>query len=143
MRMPVYYKVLIVISILTVAALSFELLTVPPTTEANIRAAEAYLQINDLPIPPNQFFHDGCTLAPDSLLWHNMRAACFVHDVAYWAGGPKELRMAADLELKAAIAHTGPLGRPLGVLFYASVRLFGDSPITKLVNANWGYGWNK
>ena len=98
-------------------------------------------ELNKQP-PPYPFSHDGCSLFPDRMFWHDFRAACFRHDVAYWAGGTSLERKYADRRFREDIQQTGLLGTPISYLAYAGVRVFGNSPITKLIDAEWGYGWD-
>ena len=122
--------------------LIFERSTLPQTTSEMHTAAETYIETNDLKTPINQFSQDGCSLFFDSLPYHDFKAACLNHDIKYWSGGSVEARKEADLALKEEIINSGPLGIILAPIMYTGVRLFGDSLITKVVDANWGYGWN-
>ena len=87
------------------------------------------------------FTSDGCTLFPDSSIisnqdWHE---CCFDHDVAYWMGGTREQREAADLALRDCVLEkTGD--KQLASMMYQGVR-FGGSPY--FYNwYRWGYGWS-
>ena len=103
--------------------------------------ANQYLIDNNLPQPDYEFTQDGCTLWPDKLPWHDFRAPCLTHDIAYWAGGNKELQKETNLALKDSIRHTGPLGPILGPIMYIGVTYFGDNGISRVINSHWGYGW--
>jgi len=64
---------------------------------------------------------------------------CFEHDVAYWQGGTKEDRDAADERFKNCILKkTGD--EFLAELMFIGVRL-GGSPFLPAWY-RWGYGWN-
>lgn len=121
---------------------ALDIFIVPETTDTEQRRAQAYVAERQLEEPPYSFTHDGCSLFPDYLLWHDFRAACFSHDIAYWAGGRDSLRLAADQQLLTDIKKTGVLGIPLGYLMYSGVRIFGDSFVSALADAEWGYGWD-
>lgn len=141
MNRSLVYTVLAIIAIVILYAQ--ERMSVFETDQSLIFQAERYVQSHELPLPPNNFTQDGCTLFPNRVPGHDFREACLHHDIAYWAGGPIEDRAAADVALRETISHTGPIGPIIGWFMYAGVRVFGDSLITKLSNANWGYGWNE
>jgi len=121
---------------------AFERMTLPDTTSQMHIDAEKYIQTNDLEKPTNKFTQDGCSLFFDTIPSHDFRNACLNHDIKYWSGGSEKERKEADLALREEIKTTGPLGKLLAPIMYTGVRLFGDSPVTKAVGANWGYGWN-
>jgi hypothetical protein len=85
------------------------------------------------------FTSDGCSSFPDGTLvektlWKN---CCVVHDKAYWQGGTKQQRLAADVELKQCVES---LGKPrIAELMLAGVRV-GGSPYWP-TQFRWGYGW--
>lgn len=122
--------------------LTYDRLTTPETTERMVDMAETQTEALGKPMPPRTFVYDGCSLWFDSLLWHDLRATCLEHDIAYWMGGTPAERKAADVALREEIAHTGLLGPVFGPVAYGGVRLFGDSFVTHLFDVNWGYGWN-
>lgn len=115
----------------------------PSTTEAERETAAREAAALGLPIPPEPFVTDGCTLFPDSLPWHDYRAACVAHDVRYWLGGSAAARAEADEALGQAVARSGPAGRALGGLMKLGVRLFGDTWVSRIHGAAWGYGYVK
>ena len=115
---------------------------VTPTTQSEIDAAISILSSNNIAIPPGPFVYDGCSLFFDSLPLHDFTEGCFAHDVAYWAGGTKEERKAADRALKDSVAETGPVGMLMQYPFYIGVRLFGTSFIAHAFNVHWGFGWD-
>ncbi len=139
---PAQQRILIIVVTLICALGVIDTLTTPPTTPNDIKAAEMYLETANLPTPPQPFTHDGCTLWPDVLPGHDFRPACLTHDIAYWAGGPSETKEHADLAFYKELRHTGILGYfPVAHLMYGGVYLFGDSFLTKWLDAHWGYGY--
>lgn len=86
------------------------------------------------------FKSDGCSLFPDSSLItkQDWCSCCFVHDLAYWQGGTREQREAADTRLKECVFEKTQ-NSALANLMYEGVR-FGGSPYF-LNWYRWGYGW--
>jgi hypothetical protein len=115
----------------------------PDATEAERAAAVREAAALGLPVPPEPFVTDGCTLFPDSLPWHDYHDACVAHDVRYWLGGSAAARADADEAFGLAVAKSGPAGRPLGGLMKLGVRLFGDTWVSRIHGAAWGYGYVK
>ncbi len=114
-----------------------------PETTAEVRALAVRTTLaGGKAIPPGDFVFDGCTLFPERLLGLDLTRACLEHDIAYWAGGTTEERRAADIVFKAAVAEAGRAGTILAPLAYTGVHLFGDTWLTKIFDANWGFGWN-
>ena len=138
-RIPVY--LLLALASLYAAHFVVDLIMPMKTTPAQVETANQYLIDNNLPQPDYEFTQDGCTLWPDKLPWHDFRAPCLTHDIAYWAGGNKELQKETNLALKDSIRHTGPLGPILGPIMYIGVTYFGDNGISRVINSHWGYGW--
>lgn len=86
------------------------------------------------------FKSDGCSLFPDRSALSNddWCSCCFDHDVAYWKGGSKEAREAADSRLRECIYDkTG--NDKLATLMYEGVRLGGSPYFYNWYR--WGYGW--
>ncbi|NDV63480.1 hypothetical protein G0Q06_13525 [Puniceicoccales bacterium CK1056] len=87
------------------------------------------------------FHSDGCSLFPDRSLiseedWCD---CCFEHDIAYWMGGTKEERLAADIALRECILEkTG--NTELAELMYLGVRAGGSPYFYNWYR--WGYGWS-
>ena len=86
------------------------------------------------------FASDGCSLFPDQTIdgrvsWCD---CCFNHDLAYWLGGSREDRQAADLALKACVLEKSSDAQ-LAELMYQAVR-WGGSPYFPNWY-RWGYGW--
>lgn len=88
-----------------------------------------------------EFTSDGCSLFPDRSLINSKDwcDCCLEHDIAYWQGGTKEQRLAADQQLRDCVL--GKTGDPaLAEAMYQGVR-FGGSPW--FYNwYRWGYGWS-
>ena len=89
----------------------------------------------------DDFESDGCSLFPDQSLINEADwcDCCFEHDLAYWKGGTKDERLAADEKLRDCVLEkTGD--EDLAELMYNGVR-FGGSPY--FYNwYRWGYGWS-
>ncbi len=88
-----------------------------------------------------KFTTDYCTNFPEGTrqvpeLWKH---CCLTHDLYFWAGGAKEDRRKADLELRECIENTGALNQSW--LMYFAVRAGSYSPI-KYSNYKWNNGWN-
>ncbi|MEN0042954.1 MAG: hypothetical protein AAF769_04140 [Pseudomonadota bacterium] len=86
------------------------------------------------------FTSDGCSLFPDRSIISEADwcSCCFDHDIAYWRGGTKTEREAADAALRDCVVKK--TGDPaFGRLMYDGVRV-GGSPYF-LTWYRWGYGW--
>lgn len=88
----------------------------------------------------NVFETDYCTNYPEGPaakpdLWKH---CCLIHDMYFWAGGNKDDRNNADLELKACIEQTGSPEQAR--IMYLAVRAGSYSPI-KYPKRKWGNGW--
>ena len=98
-------------------------------------SAPSSIQPDDL----RAFASDGCSRFPDGTredrnLWCH---CCLEHDKAYWQGGSREERKAADAELRNCVEA---VGRPkTGVIMELGVRA-GGSPMWP-TRFRWGYGW--
>jgi hypothetical protein len=82
--------------------------------------------------PPLPFRFDGCSFWPDG----DYRDCCQIHDYAYWCGGSRKARAAADEELRACVARVR--GDATGRLMWLGVRA-GGHPAVPLY-FRWGYG---
>jgi len=85
------------------------------------------------------FVSDGCSMFFDGTpaqrdLW---RQCCYAHDTAYWRGGTREERTAADRELRSCVDQAED--EALADLMYLGVRA-GGSPCWP-TPYRWGYGW--
>lgn len=86
------------------------------------------------------FTSDGCSAFPDGIpgnatLWQH---CCVDHDLAYWKGGTRRERQAADATLSACVNHAtkNPL---LGSLMRFFVVLNAGPEQSRSIR--WGYGW--
>ena len=78
------------------------------------------------------FTTDGCTGWPDGV-W---RDCCIEHDMAYWCGGGRQERAAADRELERCVEARGhPI---VGRLMWTGVRVGGVPEVP--APWRWGYG---
>lgn len=85
------------------------------------------------------FATDGCSLFPDGLPNHKnlWLQCCIAHDRAYWLGGTRRERQAADKALRACVAQ---VNEPhIARLMLDGVRV-GGSPYWP-TPFRWGYGW--
>ena len=97
------------------------------------RVSNIDLVTNRETTPPKPFESDGCTLSPD----FNFRHCCVEHDRAYWRGGSREQRKAADIAFRDCIRAAG---RPvLAEIYFRSVRI-SATPYAP-VPWRWGFGW--
>ncbi len=93
-------------------------------------------------LPKEPFVSDGCTFFPDNIGDVDLTAICVEHDYAYWCGGTKEDRLAADIRLYERLCGEGLY--ITATIMYAGVRAGGGrywpySPMPK--RKHWGYGW--
>ncbi len=86
------------------------------------------------------FTSDGCSAFPDGTLDQKdlWLGCCRAHDLAYWQGGTKQQRQAADAELKECVSAVGE--PEIATLMLAGVRV-GGTPYLP-TGFRWGYGWN-
>ena len=84
--------------------------------------------------PLKDFTTDGCTLFPDGK-WCE---CCRVHDQAYWRGGTKDEREAADLKLRDCVLEKSG-NKALSESMYYGVRGGGSPAFPTWYR--WGYGW--
>jgi hypothetical protein len=85
------------------------------------------------------FVSDGCSVFPDGTpsqkdLW---RSCCVDHDLAYWQGGTRQERMAADQALQECVAEAG--APKVAALMKIGV-WFGGAPYLPF-HFRWGFGW--
>jgi len=137
--MKYLYIATALISLITTMIIA-ERVMIPHTTPTMHEQARIYGEVYDKPSPDFQFVYDGCTLFPNTLPGLDLKEACFGHDVAYYHGGSKEERKAADKRLKEEASAQGLFGQIMQYPVYIGVRIFGDSFLTKLFNAHWGFG---
>lgn len=141
--MYLYMKYVSLILIIALFALAAERFFLPNTTSDMRENADAYGRLYGKPTPPQPFVYDGCTLFPDTLPGLDLTEACLLHDIAYWYGGEKTERKTVDTRLKGAVASQGIFGQIMQYPVYIGVRLGGDSFLTRIFNANWGFGYNE
>lgn len=88
------------------------------------------------------FTSDGCSMSPNGVPAHEENRkwsqCCVEHDIAYWTGGTRSDKEAADQELQKCIAQKGY--PEIAKVYKLFVEEFGgpDSSLT----FRWGYGWN-
>ncbi len=85
------------------------------------------------------FTTDGCSVSPegtpgDKSAWLH---CCVEHDIAYWQGGSKSLKLKADRDLKSCIEDAGH--KAIAKLYYYAVRAGGTPRLE--TSWRWGYGW--
>jgi len=85
------------------------------------------------------FTTDGCSDFPNGTpsqqsLWLD---CCIRHDLAYWKGGTREERLAADQALQSCVTQAGE--PEIADIMLAGVRV-GGSPYFP-TSYRWGYGW--
>lgn len=138
-----FFLTISIITFLIIDIMVIDVLWPAETTKEQELMALQYLEENNLTEPPFRFEHDGCTLFPDRIPGYDFREPCLAHDIAYWAGGPAIYKNRADLAFLEALKHTGRLGAfVFAPLMYSAVTYFGDSWLTNLFDAEWGYGWD-
>lgn len=85
------------------------------------------------------FTTDGCSASPegvpsDKTAWLH---CCLEHDISYWQGGPRSLKLAADRKLRSCIAESGH--PTIAQIYYYAVRAGGGPRFE--TGWRWGYGW--
>ena len=93
--------------------------------------------------PPHiPFKSDGCSLWFDSWKGSNLYAACFLHDIKYWAGYPEENveRLVADAELMIDVARILGSTQMAETMFHG-VRVGGTEVFKR--SFSWGFGRQK
>lgn len=88
----------------------------------------------------SDFSSDGCSSFPNGRHFGKKNEwvhCCYVHDIDYWFGGPKDLKIKADNDLNTCVseAHASSLGFAMDV----GVTIGGKPGLTPW---RWGYGWN-
>jgi hypothetical protein len=102
------------------------------------RAAEVCRARGEPAGPPTEPFRtDGCSLWPDGMFTgETWQACCVEHDIAYWCGGTRAMRLEADRALAACV---GERYRPwMGAVMKPGVRLGGGPAVPAYFR--WGYG---
>ena len=87
----------------------------------------------------DDFTTDGCSSFPDGTIEQDAlwKYCCVVHDYAYWQGGSRDDRKAADAALSQCVAQVGE--PEIAKLMLAGVRV-GGTPYLP-TRFRWGYGW--
>jgi len=85
--------------------------------------------------PPRAFTTDGCSASPD----RDWGDCCVEHDIAYWCGGSKEDRRAADRRLVACVEAKGH--SKSWANFMRLVVGAGGQPQSPMP-WRWAYGWS-
>jgi hypothetical protein len=105
--------------------------------------ARAALDLPDDVAPDYPFTSDGCSGLMSWLWWtvfgHGppWEGCCVTHDRAYWMGGTREERRAADRRVRECVAARGyPV---IGWIMEKAVRI-GGGPWWP-THYRWGYGW--
>lgn len=85
------------------------------------------------------FTSDGCSLFPDGTVKEQEAwlACCTAHDLAYWQGGTKAQRLAADNALQVCVQEKNHPN--IATLMLQGVRV-GGTPYLP-TTFRWGYGW--
>lgn len=103
------------------------------TTGIILSAAEVERIANKVDgIEMKPFITDGCTMSPD----FNFRECGVLHDLAYWAGGTRDERRAADLQFHQGVERKA--GKILARIYWLGVR-FGGVPWLPSP-WRWGFG---
>ena len=86
------------------------------------------------------FTTDGCSLFPNGNPQHKSLwlQCCIAHDLAYWKGGTRPERLAADLALEQCVKDVGE--PKIANLMLAGVRAGGTPYLPSTYR--WGYGWS-
>ena len=86
-------------------------------------------------VMPDDFVSDGCSMFPDG----DYRDCCVVHDKAYYFGGTRSERLAADNKLYQCVRSKGH--KYIAPTMWLGVRLGGVSFLP--TTFRWGFGNNK
>lgn len=86
------------------------------------------------------FASDGCSVFPDGVPGQKdqWKSCCVDHDLAYWQGGTRGERMAADKTLVKCVAEAG--APKVATMMKIGV-WFGGTPYLPLP-FRWGFGWS-
>jgi hypothetical protein len=112
-----------------------------PLTEVEVtqlrRLQEHFaLLTNQRLLPPRRFSTDACSLSPDAFGVQY----CVLHDLAYWLGGTRAERLAADRRLREG---TRKKNRVYAEIQYLGVRFGVPFAPDFILNKRfrWGFGW--
>ena len=86
------------------------------------------------------FTTDGCSMFPNGNPQHKSLwlQCCIQHDMAYWKGGTRPERLAADLALEQCVNDAGE--PEIARIMLAGVRAGGTPYLPS--SYRWGYGWS-
>lgn len=86
------------------------------------------------------FTTDGCSLYPDGTeaAPQEWRDCCVTHDIAYWQGGTRKQRLAADESFRACVVQRSEDPGRAARMFHG-VRAGGSAALP--TPFRWGYGW--
>ncbi len=86
------------------------------------------------------FTTDGCSMFPNGNPLHKSLwlQCCIAHDLAYWKGGTRPERLAADLALEQCVKNVGE--PKIANLMLTGVRAGGTPYLPSTYR--WGYGWS-
>jgi len=88
-------------------------------------------------LPPwDDSMSDGCSFSPD--VNDGVRAACTIHDKAYYYGGSEQDRLAADDKFREDLVRAD-MWRWVASIYYRGVRTFGG-PGLRLKGVSWSFG---
>ena len=89
--------------------------------------------------PIKEFETDGCSASPDGTVEEPNRwlHCCIEHDQAYFMGGTRERKEAADSLFFICMARE--CGQNIATLYLAAVTAFGGPAFP--TSYRWGYGW--
>lgn len=89
----------------------------------------------------NDFSSDGCSMSPDGIIIGQTQfvGCCVEHDIAYWRGGTRLEKLAADRKLKQCVREKSNV--LVAEIYYRGVRMGGLEDLPTAFH--WGYGWEK
>lgn len=104
------------------------------------KSLEAWQKSNKKVLRP--FTSDGCSMSPDGLPGsepeQKWTQCCVEHDTAYWIGGTRAEKDAADNQLQMCITQKGY--PEIAKIYKLFVKQFGGPNSSQ--SFRWGYGWN-
>lgn len=96
------------------------------------------LMTHDRKTPPKMFVSDGCTLSTDAF----GQECCVLHDLAYWLGGTRAEKLAADQRVYVCTKQKSRWYAPIQ---YFGVRIGGGRFVPDFIlnkQFRWGFGWD-
>jgi hypothetical protein len=124
-------RLILIFSILLLSALA-------QSADAQVLEMHRRIQIRNT---LHDFASDGCSMSPDGVVVGRLEfvPCCVEHDVAYWAGGTREQKSAADLRLRQCVQEKS--NEFMADVYYQAVRVAGGPYLP--TPFHWGYGWEK